>query len=245
MDKKIRSLRADEIEVRVNMVTEKGAQLLLYKDSRCDKRILDETFGVNGWQNRYEEIKGNLFCTISIWDGKQWVDKCDCGVESFSEKEKGEASDAFKRAGFNVGIGRELYTKIFYFAKVPTINVSKDPKKPKYELVDKYMTLHVEEITINAEKEKIEQIKIADNKDNVVFEYGYPKSNTAKKDSNIEPEQITKIHTLLTKLGINEEDKKKLYSKFGITTCKELSKNNANKLIAWLNKQAQKHEDNK
>ena len=108
MEKKIRCLRADEIEIRVAQVLEKGVQLLLYKDSRCDKRILDETFGINGWKDRYEEIKGNLFCTISIWDNdtKQWIDKCDCGTESFSEKEKGEASDAFKRAGFNVGIGR-------------------------------------------------------------------------------------------------------------------------------------------
>lgn len=84
MKNKIRSLRPEEIEIRVQQVTSKGAQLLLYKDSRCDKRILDETYGVTGWQNRYEEIKGNLFCTISIWDEdkKQWIDKCDCGVES-------------------------------------------------------------------------------------------------------------------------------------------------------------------
>ena len=114
---KIRSLKANEIEIRVAQVVEKGAQLLLYKDSRCDKRILDETFGISGWRNFYQEIKGNLFCTIEIWDkeNEQWIAKTDCGVESFSEKEKGEASDAFKRAGFNVGIGRELYTKIFIF----------------------------------------------------------------------------------------------------------------------------------
>ena len=97
MEKKIRCLKAEEIEIRVAQILEKGVQLLLYKDSRCDKRILDETFGINGWKNKYEEIKGNLFCTISIWDDdkKQWIDKCDCGTESFSEKEKGEASDAF------------------------------------------------------------------------------------------------------------------------------------------------------
>ena len=68
MEKKIRCLKPEEIEIRVQQITEKGAQLLLYKDSRCDKRILDETYGVSGWKNRYEEIKGNLFCTISIWD---------------------------------------------------------------------------------------------------------------------------------------------------------------------------------
>ena len=95
LEKKIRCLKPEEIEIRVQQITEKGAQLLLYKDSRCDKRILDETFGIFGWKDRYEEIKGNLFCTISIYDDEkqQWIDKCDCGTESFSEKEKGEASD--------------------------------------------------------------------------------------------------------------------------------------------------------
>ena len=111
MEKKIRCLKPNEIEIRVQQVSEKGVQLLLYKDSRCDKRILDETFGINGWKNRYEEIKGNLFCTISIWDDgkKQWIDKSDCGIESNGNdgnEKKGDASDSFKRAGFNVGIGR-------------------------------------------------------------------------------------------------------------------------------------------
>ena len=142
MNKKIRSLKPNEIEIRVQQVTAKGAQLLLYKDSRCDKRILDETFGIDGWKNRYEEIKGNLFCTISIWDETkgQWIDKCDCGTESFSEKEKGEASDAFKRAGFNVGIGRKLYTRIFYFANVPTTK----NEKGKYVLIDTAGRLHID-----------------------------------------------------------------------------------------------------
>ena len=67
VEKKIRCLKPEEIEIRVQQVTEKGAQLLLYKDSRCDKRILDETFGIFGWKDRYEEVKGNLFCTISIF----------------------------------------------------------------------------------------------------------------------------------------------------------------------------------
>ena len=57
MEKKIRCLKPEEIEIRVQQVTEKGAQLLLYKDSRCDKRILDETFGIFGWKNKYEEVK--------------------------------------------------------------------------------------------------------------------------------------------------------------------------------------------
>lgn len=225
MEKKIRSLKPEEIEIRVQQVTEKGAQLLLYKDSRCDKRILDETFGIFGWENRYEEIKGNLFCTISIYDDEkqQWIDKCDCGTESFSEKEKGEASDAFKRAGFNVGIGRELYTRIFYFASVPT----KKNDKGKYDLVNKYEKFTVAEISTNEETEKIEKIKIVDSKGNIVFSYGYPKT-TAKKEEikkmdkpveMIEEGQVTAIRILLKD---HEELKKAVYKKLGIVSSKEM-----------------------
>lgn len=239
VEKKIRCLKPEEIEIRVQQVTEKGAQLLLYKDSRCDKRILDETFGIFGWEDRYEEIKGNLFCTISIYDDKkqQWVDKCDCGTESFSEKEKGEASDAFKRAGFNVGIGRELYTRIFYFANVPT----KKNDKGKYDLVNKYEKFTVVEISTNEETEKIEKIKIADSKGNIVFSYGYTTTlpKTEKKvDKPLEmitDEQIKLLHTLLTKLN-NEEAKQKLYGKFKIKSSKELSKKNATTMIDFLKK---------
>lgn len=237
---KIRCLKPEEIEIRVQQVTEKGAQLLLYKDSRCDKRILDETFGIFGWKDRYEEIKGNLFCTISIYDDakQQWIDKCDCGTESFSEKEKGEASDAFKRAGFNVGIGRELYTRIFYFASVPT----KKNDKGKYDLVNKYEKFTVAEISTNEETEKIEKIKIADSKGNIVFSYGYSRTLTkaetkkvGKPAEMITDEQIKLLHTLLTKLN-NEEAKQKLYEKFKIKSSKELSKKNATIMIDFLKK---------
>ncbi|MCI1995656.1 hypothetical protein [Clostridium luticellarii] len=116
MEKQIRLLNADEIEVRVQSLkkTINGAAciLLLYKDARVDMRILDETFGVTGWRRTHELINGRLFCNIDIWDGEknQWIRKQDVGVESHTEKEKGQASDSFKRAGFNIGIGRELYT---------------------------------------------------------------------------------------------------------------------------------------
>ena len=87
---KIRALRADEIECRVAQVTAKGCSLLLYKDARCDKRILDEVLALLGWQDHYQEIKGNLFCTLQIWDKEkqQWISKQDCGTESNAEKGK-------------------------------------------------------------------------------------------------------------------------------------------------------------
>lgn len=248
MEKKIRCLKPEEIEIRVQQITEKGAQLLLYKDSRCDKRILDETYGIPGWKNRYEEIKGNLFCTISIWDDEkqQWVDKCDCGTESFSEKEKGEASDAFKRAGFNVGIGRELYTRIFYFASVPT----KKNEKGKYDLENKFEKFTVAEISTNEETEKIEKIKIANSKGNIVFSYGYPKTSKIDTQKTTEPvemidaDQIKKIHTLFSKIEksetqlfknfTNDKAKENVYRQYKVNSSKELTKENANKMIELL-----------
>ena len=108
----MRNLRKDEIEVRVASTQNNVAQLLLYKTARTDAAILDETFGQFNWQCSYSEIKGNLFCTISVRDPNtnEWISKSDCGVESNIEKEKGEASDAFKRSGFKWGVGVELYS---------------------------------------------------------------------------------------------------------------------------------------
>lgn len=106
-----RMLNADEIDCRVGTVTDKGVSLLMYKDARVDMRLLDEVVGPMNWKREHELINGNLFCTVSIRDDKgEWVSKQDVGVESNTEKEKGQASDAFKRACFNWGIGRELYT---------------------------------------------------------------------------------------------------------------------------------------
>ena len=110
-----RTLKADEIDCRVGNVTDKGVSLLLYKDARVDMRLLDEVVGTMNWKREHEIINGNLYCTVSIYNEatQQWVSKQDVGVESNTEKEKGQASDAFKRACFNWGIGRELYTSPF------------------------------------------------------------------------------------------------------------------------------------
>lgn len=122
-----RDLTADEIECRVQSVKQNGLILLLYKDARCDMRILDETVGAENWQREHYECKGNLFCRVGInvnqkafVDGNgaitpldRWVWKSDCGVESNTEAQKGESSDSFKRACFNWGIGRALYTAPF------------------------------------------------------------------------------------------------------------------------------------
>lgn len=196
-DIKIRPLRADEIECRVSQVSEKGVQLLLYKDARCDKRILDETFGVMGWADTYKEIKGNLFCAILLRDDDEtWVQKEDCGIESFADKEKGEASDAFKRAAFNIGIGRELYTKIFIFVKTPT----QKNQVGKYELVDRYAKWHVSDIYTNNDTEKIEYLQIADKDNKVVFTYG--KKPLPKKE--VRPETTAPQVQVVSKEQLDE-----------------------------------------
>lgn len=105
-----RKLRADEIQVRP--ANREKTKYLLYQDARCATNILDETLTPFNWQVKYEEHKGNLFCYIGVknTETNEWIWKGDAGSESQVEKEKGEASDAFKRAAVKWGIGRELYT---------------------------------------------------------------------------------------------------------------------------------------
>lgn len=114
--KKFRNLRADEIDCRVAQIYKNGScSLLLYKDARCDMNILDETVGPENWQREHVLIDGQLFCRVGIREVEDgyvsgFVWKEDVGTESYTEAEKGRASDAFKRACVNWGIGRELYT---------------------------------------------------------------------------------------------------------------------------------------
>ena len=118
---KFRTLRPDEIECRVGRVKPPdnngpgGVSLLLYKTARTDANLLDETVGPENWENDFKLIDGVLYGGIGIFDAPmdRWVWKWDAGVESNTEAEKGRASDAFKRAGYKHGIGRELYTSPF------------------------------------------------------------------------------------------------------------------------------------
>lgn len=132
MGRMFRLLRECEIEVKVKQVKDTGAVLLLYKTARTDMDLLDETVGPYNWGCDYKEIKGNLYCGIWIKDQgdavmKDVVWKWDCGIESRSDGEgnekKGEASDAFKRAGFRWGIGRELYSAPFIWVPADKMNI--------------------------------------------------------------------------------------------------------------------------
>lgn len=108
-----RPLEISDVDFRVQSINNGGyATILAYKDARVDMNRLDEVVGPLGWQRDYKLIDGKLFCGVGVYNNEtsQWIWKWDVGTESNTEKEKGQASDAFKRACFNLGIGRELYS---------------------------------------------------------------------------------------------------------------------------------------
>lgn len=171
-----RLLKADEIQVRVAQVGETYTQFLLYKDARCDMNILDETVGAGNWQCEYSTLKDNLYCRIGIWNKVigQWIWKEDCGVESRENEgneKKGEASDAFKRAGFKWGIGRELYTapKIAVFTEQIGGATEREYQGRKYYNLKKpYQVFSVKEISYD-DNGNIMKLTITDSKGNVVW----------------------------------------------------------------------------
>lgn len=164
----IRRLNADEIECRVAQVTANGCSLLLYKTARVDRAILDEHFGAINWQNDFKVIDGKMYGGIGIRDANApgWVWKWDCGTESNTEAEKGQASDCFKRAGFKWGIGVELYTAPFIWVNCKT----EKNEKNKYIVSDR-KTFSVKKIEYS-EKGDITQLEIIDNKGTLVYKKG-------------------------------------------------------------------------
>ena len=187
----IRVLKADEIECRVGQTgkSQSGVawcSLLLYKDARCDQRIMDEVFGVFGWQKRYEVINGGLFCTVSIYDAekKQWVEKQDIGTESNTEAKKGEASDAFKRACFCVGVGRELYTAPKIFVTLNNNEWDEVQGKPKLKAKTIFV---VTEIGYD-EKRNINKLTIIDKDGKVRYQLNDAKGQPKRKSDDEEDE---------------------------------------------------------
>ena len=133
MERMFRLLNADEIECRVQSNYDNGCIVLLYKNARCDMNILDETVGQMNWQRDHKELKGAMYAGVGIYnaDRDEWVWKWDCGAESNTDAQKGEASDSFKRACVNWGIGRELYTAPFIWIKSTDYECKKDTNKCK------------------------------------------------------------------------------------------------------------------
>lgn len=180
----MRLLNANEIEVKVKQVKETGCVALLYKTARTDMDILDETFGADNWQCEYEEIKGNMYCKIGVWSENkaQWIWKQDCGIESREDGEgnekKGEASDAFKRAGFKWGIGRELYTAPFIWISSDMIQIKS--YNGKYSTNEKFS---VSKIQYNENREII-SLEIVNSKNKTVFTFNTKTPIVTEKPSN-------------------------------------------------------------
>ena len=191
---KFRDLRADEIECRVQSVKKNGLVLLLYKDARCDMNILDETVGPDRWQREHYECKGNLFCKVGIvCETKnhdrvfpEWVWKSDCGTESNTEAQKGEASDSFKRACFNWGIGRELYTSPFIWISEENCKIENGKCFDKFEVT-----------SVTIEDKKITALEIYnESKKCVAFSWDIKKKGGAKPAPKATPKEAPKTEVI-------------------------------------------------
>lgn len=176
-----RLLRADEIDCRISIVQSWGIGLLLYKDARCDQNILDETVGAMNWQRHH--LRDNANCIVSIWDDQkqQWIEKEDTGTESNTEREKGLASDSFKRSCFNWGIGRELYTapNMTVYSKDLT-SFEKDDRN-RYTCKDRFVVTDIQ-----YDGRKIQSVTIKNVKSGKLLTFG------EKNEENIENKPIGK-----------------------------------------------------
>lgn len=244
---KFRLLNAEEIDVRVGQVVnnqyKQGANLLLYKNARVDMDILDETVGSENWQRKHYAVKDNMYCSVGIKCGNDWVWKDDCGVESNTEAEKGEASDSFKRACVNWGIGRELYTSpaIFVNAEVEANN---GRSKLKYNT--KY---YVKDIGYD-ENRRINRLVICSKKGNSEFvEYQLngnkishisPDSNKPKNIPQKEEKSVTTQNTQSN--GMTVEQALNHTINFGVHKGKHFSQIPED-YLKWLTDKAQDKKD--
>lgn len=221
---KFRTLRADEIDCRVATVKSTGVTLLLYKDARCDMNILDETVGPLDWQRSHSRENAN--CTVSIWDAekKQWVSKEDTGKESFTEAEKGLASDSFKRACFNWGIGRELYSAPYIFVKSGNCTIEKKDRGSGYTCYDRF---YVSDIGYD-DKRVINKLQIRNQKSQkVVFELG--------KFESEEPEETSPLDELRDKCKKYNIDLNKWAKSWGENkTVKNLTDSEIDSMLMWI-----------
>lgn len=229
--KKFRVLRADEIDCRISTVKSNGLSLLLYKDARCDMNILDESVGSENWQRFHSRDNAN--CTVSIWDPekKQWVSKEDTGTESFTEKEKGLASDSFKRACFNWGIGRELYTAPFIWIPSSECTIKEKNDKKGFTCFDNF---YVSEIGYD-DKRCINhlQIKHARTK-KVVYELGKIEHKESEK-MTMKKEETPSLKILVDKCKKHNIDLKKWARQFGSEkTVDALNDKEIASMLVWI-----------
>ena len=202
---KTRLLKASEIECRAGVISNKGLSLLLYKDARADQRILDETFGIFGWKRSHQSINGDLYCTVEIFDKEtgMWVSKQDAGAAGRSEKEreKSLASDSFKRACFNWGIGRELYTAPFIW--IPAERTEIQERGGKFCCNDRFS---VATIAYNDER-AISSLSITNSKYKIVYVMGSDNSVNSLSST-----QIASLKKELARTGVTADEVKARYN---------------------------------
>lgn len=234
--KKFRNLKADEIECRIDQIEKTWCRLLLYKDARCDMNILDETVGPMNWERKH--FRDNANCEVAIYDEdkKEWITKEDTGKESFSEAEKGLASDSFKRACVNWGIGRELYTSpaIFITPRKDMIRKGKDGEFFEYK-ENKYTTktrFKVEYIDYD-ENDNIKDLIIRDDKQNIRF---MELSKKTEKELN---KQILELKKLIEQKEEKDEnwERQKLYDYYGVIADNQLTIKQRQEAIELLRKE--------
>lgn len=248
MELKFRDLLADEIECRVGSTNENGFQLLLYKNARIDMALLDEVVGVGNWQREHIILGNDIYCRLGIWNKElnQWVWKTDAGSSGTIEEEKSKASDSFKRAATNFGLGRCLYSAPFIWIVVKDKqgNLTGESKKEHYSVK-----------VIGYKDHKITQLVIINDKTKqVVYSYGYkenvaqngdltPKTTENKPNSQPqEPKGSIDNHDLdiiLSYLNMyKEESKNKFYAlierNYGTDNVRELTYTQGQKVRAWL-----------
>lgn len=231
-----RLLRADEIDVRIAMVKSWGISLLLYKDARCDQNILDETVGAMNWQRHH--TRDNANCIVSIWDAEksQWIEKEDTGTESFTEREKGLASDSFKRACFNWGIGRELYTAPAMFVKPCDLGKFKKDDSGKYTCTDRFRVSNIE-----YDGRRIAKVDVLNETTGLVLTFGEPVAETVKtektKSQKIGPVKGKSIMNLLTMAG---QDAEKFLQYYKVEKAEDLTEEQHLQIVQGLAKRGVK-----
>ena len=242
MEYKFRTLKAEEIDCRVSQIASNWLTLLLYKDARVDQNILDETVGCMNWQKHY--LRDNANCIISIWDDekKQWIEKEDTGTESFSEAEKGLASDSAKRSGFCWGIGRELYSSpsIIIFPRPDMAKKGQDGEffqkgtdskgNPKYDTKTRFWVEYID----YDENRNIVDLIIRDNKNNIRF------SELTKETEKRLTEKTQKLKKLITTKEETEDwDRTKLYEYYKVESDSQLTLKQIDEIIKLLKKKGE------
>ena len=238
-----RTLKAEEIDCRVSQIEKTWCTLLLYKDARVDMNVLDETVGSMNWQKRY--VRDNANCIVGIWDDekKQWIEKEDTGTESFTEQEKGLASDSFKRACFNWGIGRELYTapSIFILPRKDMGKIHKPDEESNEFFANvngKYTTktrFYVDYIDYDEDR-NIRNLIIRDHKGNIRFEQLTPEAEKQKND------EFLKLKVLIEQNEDKDEsfDRQDFYKYFNVSSDGQLNYKQIKQAIELLTKRLKK-----